>query len=778
MKRKSKIAALTLLMVACLAMTAAVITNSEDSEAANTTWTVDQNNQNVSIPHGNLLIIKERYDGGSMMAPNWTYYVRDSQGLTLVTGGNQGFRTWETSTVLNAGVYKFPMRASSTHGSSIDFDLTLTVIATITFNYGMGSGDTQSKDSGGTPIILPTASKQGAMFDGWYTSSSGSTKVGGSGASWTPTGSMTLYARYVDNSVQFIVAGESTTGFYYSVPHNGYVNLQFQVNPINATVIIETNPTGKTFEVINTNGNVSIRGSITNVLPGTYYLTIKGSAANFTDCKATVQLNVATAIIEPLTDQIYVGTTWFYQITTIPTAATINWTASTVQNSSGQTMSPGVDFTLSQGLKSLHFQPLKEGTFYIDLVVGAPGYSEATKRIILNAIPLSSISGPPNAAGITATLNTQVDGGWYFTINQPQNYHYLVWDFGDGGPQASEINVTHQYSRNGTFTVTCTLYNLTSGMNYVVTIEVTVVLDQQIRSDAWVDTPYSYSISAPGTDAVTITTDKNQGWLFVKTIEKDNVRYAVVYSDTGPFASLLAEDPQYTLEVTVWNGASMITTYSIRVWPKISESEISQSQYAISVSVNGFTATVTHAGSTNASYSSITWGDGFSGRFAMDETKTHTYASAGAYTIWVDYQANGRAIARATSIAWVPSNGVEYNVYYDANGGTGSMPSSSGQQIAVANNTFVREGHTFMWWNTSPTGNGTVFVPGSQINSLNADITLYAIWSGVGSGDGSGGGNILNKLKEKYIGIPLWMWIIILILILIVIIAIVKELLD
>jgi uncharacterized repeat protein (TIGR02543 family) len=66
--------------------------------------------------------------------------------------------------------------------------------------------------NGGTPIIiisntesnctitLPSTSRSGYDFDGWYTSLSGGTRVGGAGDSYTVNGNITLYARWSQNS--------------------------------------------------------------------------------------------------------------------------------------------------------------------------------------------------------------------------------------------------------------------------------------------------------------------------------------------------------------------------------------------------------------------------------------------------------------------------------------------------------------------------------------------------------------------------------------------------
>ena len=51
----------------------------------------------------------------------------------------------------------------------------------------------------GGSVTLPTPTRTGYTFNGWYTASSGGTKVGAAGASYTPTANATLYAQWTVN---------------------------------------------------------------------------------------------------------------------------------------------------------------------------------------------------------------------------------------------------------------------------------------------------------------------------------------------------------------------------------------------------------------------------------------------------------------------------------------------------------------------------------------------------------------------------------------------------
>ena len=783
---RPKYAAMAAIAILCILSIGYIIADSEESDAE-TIITIDIYNEVIlhgglgwtnppefDIPTGAKIIIEGRSTSYA------TYYIDGPLPTWIVQTGTY---RWEITT---PPLGKTAITALSTTNSSNNTVSQVFYIqgnGEVRFDYGGGTGTTafRSLSTYGEAMNLPAAAKPNAAFSGWYTHPTGGTRVGGSGERvvfhWAQ--SMTYYAQYTNNSVQFLVGGLSTIATQNTVQYGGYLQQQFETSPNTATVTIQNNPTQAplTLSKASNSSIWTLAGNITNVLPGTYYITLLASAQGYSDCVLTIQVNVAVAIIEPITQTIFVGQTWFHQITTIPTSAQISKGLSSVTDAQGQAISPGTDYAWDAVGRSLHIQFFTVGTYYVNLVITANGYTPATKQIILNVVPMISISGLPTAAGITATPNNQVDGGWYFVVDQPQNYHYLVWNFGDGSPQASETSVTHQYTRNGTFLVTCTLYNNTNGQQYAITETVAVTLSQQIGTDAWEETPYSFAVSAPGSDPVTMTTDINQGWLSITTYMDGGVRFAKIYSDTGPFVGLSVSNPDLT--VTIWSGSSMVMTMTIHIWPKVGESLISQAQYGFSLSVVGMTVTLTNTGSTAASYIIVSWGDTLQSRINMTSgTGTHTYSSPGTYTVRGDFMANGGAQGLHTVPVRVPSNSVEYSVYYDGNGGLGDISPSAGQSITVASNTFVRDGYNFIAWNTSSDGSGTVFVPGSLINSLNEDLTLYAIWSGGGGGGGSGGGgSITDKLSDKYFGVPLWAWIV-LILIIIAIIAIIKEVFE
>ncbi|MBR3414747.1 InlB B-repeat-containing protein, partial [Candidatus Saccharibacteria bacterium] len=94
-----------------------------------------------------------------------------------------------------------------------------------------------------------------------------------------------------------------------------------------------------------------------------------------------------------------------------------------------------------------------------------------------------------------------------------------------------------------------------------------------------------------------------------------------------------------------------------------------------------------------------------------------------------------------------------YTIVYNANGGTGEMDNQTinvGQATTLSENTFEREGYTFLGWSTESTGKTGTAVDGvgtaedvdyeneesvTDISGFNTTKTLYAIWEVTADGD-------------------------------------------
>jgi uncharacterized repeat protein (TIGR02543 family) len=81
---------------------------------------------------------------------------------------------------------------------------------------------------------------------------------------------------------------------------------------------------------------------------------------------------------------------------------------------------------------------------------------------------------------------------------------------------------------------------------------------------------------------------------------------------------------------------------------------------------------------------------------------------------------------------WSKNAPAQVNVSYDANGGTGTMESITGDvgsEIVIGQNGFARSGYTFTGWNTQADGKGTAYKPGDSFTLTDKDTVLYAQWN-------------------------------------------------
>lgn len=126
-----------------------------------------------------------------------------------------------------------------------------------------------------------------------------------------------------------------------------------------------------------------------------------------------------------------------------------------------------------------------------------------------------------------------------------------------------------------------------------------------------------------------------------------------------------------------------------------------------------------------------------SGWAAGDTSKIRGYKFLGWYTAPQDNTGLYQWATPLTSSVTVYAHWqrLQANVIYNANGGTGSHPNTTGWQysdVTIPGDTsksFKHDGlYRFKHWNTQPNDQGTVYTDGSRIALQDKDITLYAIW--------------------------------------------------
>lgn len=160
------------------------ISASTRTPASNTTyyahWTINQYTLTVN-PGGSTY--KQNYASTkSVSAP--------SQSYTVSYNGNGG--TSPSAQSASRNLSSWSLSGSGTINSNS--------ANPTTYTYGAGNGTLTANYNGtANAIKLPSSSRTGYSFGGWYDAASGGNKIGDAGANYSPTKSLTLYAHWVDN---------------------------------------------------------------------------------------------------------------------------------------------------------------------------------------------------------------------------------------------------------------------------------------------------------------------------------------------------------------------------------------------------------------------------------------------------------------------------------------------------------------------------------------------------------------------------------------------------
>ena len=104
-----------------------------------------------------------------------------------------------------------------------------------------------TQSTSGGSVTLPTPTRTGHVFNGWYTAASGGTKVGNGGASYTPSANITLYAQWSASAYTLTVTGFPVV--------NGCGDLEYGDVYLDSITVKRNGSTLKTFT---SNGEVTV----------------------------------------------------------------------------------------------------------------------------------------------------------------------------------------------------------------------------------------------------------------------------------------------------------------------------------------------------------------------------------------------------------------------------------------------------------------------------------------------------------------------------------------
>lgn len=549
---------------------------------------------------------------------------------------------------------------------------------TVVYEYNGATGGNSTTDddftTGGTVITLPTPTKTGYTFGGWYSNAGLTSLVGAGGASYSPTSNRTVYAKWtaVTRSVTYHNNGSPLTG---SVPVDATSYI------IGDTVVVKANTgglarTGYSFGGWTTtygSGTAKNAGETITVatadidlypkwVPETYTFIYhanggSGSLARATDTYTTGDANTTLAGVGSLTKTGYTFGGW----STTPTGSDVGATYSSTSN---------VTLYAVWNIKSVTYSYAK----------GQDGDGNSLSGFSFTA-PFPS--GSTDDYGTVVTLSTSVDSE--IDAQAPSGIDHQFYGWSDG---------SSVYNRGDTYILGETDPTFTAQWAKVYSVR------------------YSYAGgTAAGSD---LTTD-------AECLGGDNT------CTNGQTITLNSRPTRAGYTFLGWQDQSGSLKSAAATTSISSTSYLFAAQWqAVSYNMNFNTM----GGSNSVSNTTRTIGQ----LLEMPDPGTKTgYTFAG----WSDgstlhgvgtYFTVG-ASSKSFTAQWTPD---VYTVTYDWQGGTSSTPKvsdtytydSGDMSLATASaNGYTRDGYTFSGWSQSVGGSvETAFQP-------SANDVLYAVWA-------------------------------------------------
>ncbi len=183
-------------------------------------------------------------------SPSYTFTISSSKptranasagSYTVTYNANSGSVSPTSATAARTTSYSFSKWNTASGGGGTNYNPGGSI--TISSNTTLYAQWTSSTST--AAVTLPTPSRTGYSFNGWYTAASGGTKVGNAGASYTPTGNVTLYAQWTATvvaptfttqpSAKSVYRGATATLSVVATTTQGTITYQWQSSTNNSS---------------------------------------------------------------------------------------------------------------------------------------------------------------------------------------------------------------------------------------------------------------------------------------------------------------------------------------------------------------------------------------------------------------------------------------------------------------------------------------------------------------------------------------------------------------
>ena len=226
------------------------------------------------------------------------------------------------------------------------------------------------------------------------------------------------------------------------------------------------------------------------------------------------------------------------------------------------------------------------------------------------------------------------------------------------------------------------------------------------------------------------------------------INYVKGYTNTDNPSAYTMKTPTITLKTPTWKGHTFNGWFTDSAYTKkatsIKKGSVGDKTFYAKWTTNKYTVKYIGNGSTSGSMKNTTCKYGATYKLTKNAYKKTGYRFTGWNT---KKDGSGKQYKNAEEFKNLRSNDGavvnlyaqwkvnKYTVYFDANGGSGSMSSKTYKydtKYTLPSNTFKNSGYVFAGWTTKATGSGTLYADKSVVSKLragnNASITFYAQW--------------------------------------------------
>ena len=598
---------------------------------------------------------------------------------------------------------------------------------TVTFDAAGGSVSPASKDiiAGETYGTLPTPTRPGFSFDGWYTAAEGGEQVG-SGAGAELTGNQTLYAHWSGNScIVLFDANGGTVATTFRTVKNGapYGEL----------------PTPRRADYAFTGWYTEAEGGSridsATVVMLTDYQTLY---AHWTESASevltfTVSFDAGGGSVSPASKEVTTGQAYG----ALPTPARDGFSFDGWFTSAGGGEQVGSD-TRVELAEDQTLYAHWTGNSYIVAFDANGGYVSLAIKQVKNGGLYGDLPAPVLAGYSFDGWYTEAEGGElvegsdtvmltdYQTLYahwkvRPSNVYTVTFDPGEGSVGTEHKDVTYGEAYGTLPTPTRPGFSFDGwysaeegGTRAESTTTVTRTRDHTLYAH-WTGNSYIVVFDANGGSvSSTVKTVKN-GALYgdLPTAARPGYNFVGWYTQAEGGDRVESMTPvmltDYQTLYARWS-ARPVSYYTVR-FNAAGGSVSPESKEVIGEDTYGALPIPSRAG-----YSFDGWYTAAQGGTRVSEnTLVSLTQDATLYARWTE----------------IPPVIFTYTVSFNSNGGSGIMDEQTvvgGRPVALNVNHFTRDGYTFTGWNTAPDGSGAYYVNRASI-TLGADLTLYAQWA-------------------------------------------------